>query len=48
MWGGPARLPMLRDSGSIPVLARSGAIIPLDPAPGNGCDLPEKIRVEVF
>lgn len=45
---GDRRLPMLRDSGSIPVLARSGAIIPLDPAPGNGCDLPEKIRVEVF
>ena len=40
---------LLRTLDSIPVLAKEGAIIPLnDKISGNGCPLPETLRVKVF
>ena len=39
---------MLRDSGSIPVLAQDGAILPLDRGLDNACSLPEELDVYVF
>jgi hypothetical protein len=39
---------MLRDCGSIPVLAEDGTILPLDRGLDNACTLPEELDVYVF
>lgn len=39
---------MMRDCGSIPVLAQDGAILPLDRGLDSDCTLPEELDVHVF
>jgi hypothetical protein len=39
---------MMRDCGSIPVLAEDGTILPLDRGLDNACALPEELDVHVF
>lgn len=48
IYRGGRQLTMLRDCGSIPVLAKRGAIIPLDGSFNNSCALPETLVVDVF
>ena len=45
---GGRSIKMLRDCGSIPVLARDGTILPLDRGLDNACTLPEELDVYVF
>lgn len=48
IYSGGRHFTMLRDCGSMPVLAKRGAIIPLDGAVGNACELPARLDVDVF
>ena len=45
---GGRRLRMLRDLGSIPVLARAGTCLPLDACLRNDCSEPERLLLRVF
>ncbi|MPM13722.1 hypothetical protein SDC9_60081 [bioreactor metagenome] len=47
-YSGGRSIKMLRDCGSIPVLARDGTILPLDRGLDNACTLPEELDVYVF
>ena len=48
VYRGQRTLTLHRDLSSYPVLAKAGAIVPLDAEPKNGADLPEHMEVQVF
>lgn len=48
IYNGPMRISAFRDSDSIPVLAKEGAIIPLSLSEGNDISNPEKTELLIF
>jgi len=47
-YNGNRWITVYRDSGSIPVFAPAGAILPLDAAPDNRCETPDRLEVLVY
>lgn len=47
-YSGGRWITVYRDSGSMPVFAHAGSILPLDAQPDNACNVPEKFDLWVF